>query len=364
MWLYFKEESNITFDIPEFKLNTQIFLKHNNLFLSVHVKANMVDFYNEDDKIGCQNWIIEEDTDDKDIFYIKNCFLREDSAQYLGNPNINQRVFLYTTKNRFTRWNILKVASDKYILKYAGDKFNKNDHTIVVARYKEDLDWLLPYNDCVIVYNKGPNDVTGFNTIIKLKNIGREGHTYLDHIIKNYNKISKRVTFLQGDSLPHNNTILYGLDNYDKFLDFQPLGLRWLEQNQIPPINLINKYKTITSYGLHFMVIQIINNLDYALEYYFFDEGVINTKNKYIQTYKLKDDRIIDHFLLRSKYPVSKQTDLINYSWSGLFSVNQSTILKHEPAVYERILEQLTFSHPQGGADGYVLEKLWAYIFE
>lgn len=364
MWLYFKEESNIILDIVDFKLNTPIFIKHINLFLSIHVTSNIVDFYQDDDKLGCQSWIIEQDSDDKDIYFIKNCFLRDDSAQYLGSPNLNQRVFLYTSKNRFTRWNILKVSSDKYIFKYAGVKFNKNEHTIVVSRYNENIDWLLPYNDCLTVYNKGSDDISGFNTVIKLKNIGREGHTYLDHIIKSYNNLANRVTFLQGDSLPHNNTILYGLDNYDKFLEFQPLGLRWLEQNQIPPNNLINKYKTITSYGLHYLVIKIINNLDYSQEYFFFDEGVINTKNRYIETYKLKDDKIIDHFLSRSKYPIKKPTDLINYSWSGLFSVSRQTILKHDVVTFKRILEQLTFSHPQGGADGYVLEKLWAYIFE
>ena len=230
MWLYFKEESNIIIDISDFKLNTPIFLKHHNLFLSIHVKANIVDFYNDDDKLGCQSWIIEEDEADKDIFYIKNAFLRDDSAQYLGNPNTNDRVFLYTSKNQFTRWNILKVATDKYVLKYVGDKFNKRDHTIVVARYKEDIEWLLPYNDCITVYNKGLTDIYGFKTVINLKNIGREGHTYLNHIIKEYDNLSNRVTFLQGDSQPHNNTILYGIDNYDKFLDFQPLGYKYKKQ--------------------------------------------------------------------------------------------------------------------------------------
>jgi len=363
MWLYFKEESNVIFDIKDFKVNTALHIKKDTLFLSIHVKTNIVDLNEEDDKIDCQKWIIE-DGDEPDIFYIKNCFLRDDSAQYLGNPNTNDRVYLYTSKNRFTRWNILKVDSDRYIFKYAGDKFIKAEHNIIVARYKEDISWLLPYNDCLTVYNKGPNNLEGYKTIVSLKNIGREGHTYLYHIINNYNSLSNRVTFLQGDSLPHNNTILFGLDNYEKFLDFQPLGLRWLEENQIPPTSLINRYKTVTDYGLHYLVIQVINNLDYAGDYFFFDEGVIGMKNLYIKTHKLMNDRIIDHFLSRSKYPVVKQTDSINYSWSALFSTYGKTIVKHDVDVYKRILEQLIFTHPQGGSEGYVLEKLWAYILE
>ena len=61
---------------------------------------------------------------------------------------------------------------------------------------------------------------------------------------------------------------------------------------------------------------------------------------------------------------MKKNTDLINYSWSGLFSVSRSIMLSHDLETYQRIIEQLTFSDPQGGQDGYVLEKLWAYIFE
>ena len=275
--LYFKEESKIILEIDSFALDKPIHIKHNNLFLSCQKTANIVEF-----SLTPDEWIIEPDKE-TDVFYIKHNFLRNDGALYLGNPNREQRVFLYTKKNRFTKWQIINVEENRYIFKYVGDKFNKQEHTIVVSRYNENLDWLLPYNDCVTVYNKG-KDAVNLKTVHTLKNIGREGHTYLYHIIENYNALSDRITFIQGDSLPHNETLLYGLDNFERFSAFQPLGLRWLEECQIPPNSILNKYKQITDYGLNYLVIQINGNLDYLNAYYFFDGGLVIVKNRYIKT--------------------------------------------------------------------------------
>jgi hypothetical protein len=77
---------------------------------------------------------------------------------------------------------------------------NKNQPQIVVARYKEDIDWLyclgLPY----IIYNKGEDiDVP----CIKLPNIGREAHSYLYHIVANYENLSNYTLFLQGYPYDH-----------------------------------------------------------------------------------------------------------------------------------------------------------------
>ena len=80
----------------------------------------------------------------------------------------------------------------------------KNNVEIVVARYNEDLIWLneYPFNQFeYIVYNKGDNDnfvKTNVKNIINLKNVGREGHTYLYHIIENYNNLSNIIVFLPG----------------------------------------------------------------------------------------------------------------------------------------------------------------------
>lgn len=83
---------------------------------------------------------------------------------------------------------------------------------IVVAHYKENLDWLEKINDYrvknIFVYTKGENipNVKNDKAIVsKLNNVGRESHTYLHHCVSQYdsmkNSPSDFVFFLQGS--PH-----------------------------------------------------------------------------------------------------------------------------------------------------------------
>lgn len=79
---------------------------------------------------------------------------------------------------------------------------------IVVSRYNEDLQWLKKkkFKYPVTIYNKGDNDnfykPKGCK-ILKLSNVGREGHTYLHHIIQNYDNLPELIIFLPG-SANHN----------------------------------------------------------------------------------------------------------------------------------------------------------------
>jgi hypothetical protein len=83
---------------------------------------------------------------------------------------------------------------------------------IVIARYDEDLNWLIPYSKQfkITIYNKGPEIEQSlhneFFDVINLQNIGREAHSYLIHIVKNYGKMDDVVLFLQGrisDEMDH-----------------------------------------------------------------------------------------------------------------------------------------------------------------
>jgi Protein of unknown function (DUF3431) len=79
---------------------------------------------------------------------------------------------------------------------------------VVIARYSETLEW---YNDPqyanlyqnTIVYNKGPNH-TYFHpsgiTEIQLPNLGCESHSYIHHIIHNYDHLADLTVFLPGSS--------------------------------------------------------------------------------------------------------------------------------------------------------------------
>jgi hypothetical protein len=71
---------------------------------------------------------------------------------------------------------------------------------IVVAKYNENIDWTKKINHKVTIYDKSDNPIQGS---IKLKNVGREGETFLYHIVNNYNNLDDVTVFLQGNPFDH-----------------------------------------------------------------------------------------------------------------------------------------------------------------
>jgi len=71
---------------------------------------------------------------------------------------------------------------------------------IVVAHYKEPLQWLEPFKEHVVVYHKNPDGCVThtFKKEIPLPNIGRESHTFLYHIVHNYDRLPDVTAFVQG----------------------------------------------------------------------------------------------------------------------------------------------------------------------
>lgn len=70
---------------------------------------------------------------------------------------------------------------------------------IVVAHYNENLVWLKHVSDEVTVYSKGNPPTKDFERTSNLPNIGREGHTFLHHIVHRYDTLANTTLFLQGD---------------------------------------------------------------------------------------------------------------------------------------------------------------------
>lgn len=91
------------------------------------------------------------------------------------------------------------------------DEKDKNYLEIVVSRYSENINWTKKYNNFITLYNKGEDEI---ENSISLENIGREGHTYLYHIINNYDNLAGYTCFLQGDPFnPHSPRLYQYLDH-------------------------------------------------------------------------------------------------------------------------------------------------------
>jgi hypothetical protein len=316
------------------------------------------------------NWVLEK-TEGDSMFYIRASTPLQYGEKYLGCPNRNNRLYLYTTNNRFTQWKIVKNDSF-HSIKYAGDKFNPADISLVIARHNEDVQWVTPYNDIACIYNKGRDNIKGVvDRIVPLENIGREGHTYLYHIIDNYDKLTEKTIFLQGDPFTHNNTILYGIDNYDRMDALQPMGLVYIRERNIPPPDVLEKNTKRTPYGLHYSVLKITDNCEYHTDNAFKDKGLEDLVVNYKRTYRFNDRikyrlpeiSIVSNFLNRCKLE-KKRLTVYPMTFCALFSVSKDIIQRNSIEAYFNISSELTDKHMQGGENGYVLERLWLHIFD
>lgn len=73
---------------------------------------------------------------------------------------------------------------------------------VIIAKYQEDVSWADEMGYDYVVYDKSGSLNTKF---IELENIGRETHTYLTHIIRNYDELSPVNVFVQGNPFDHLN---------------------------------------------------------------------------------------------------------------------------------------------------------------
>jgi hypothetical protein len=87
-----------------------------------------------------------------------------------------------------------------------GFQGNATNIEIVVANYEEDISWIkdIPENlySRITIYNKGSPKVYTIprSNVVTLPNIGREAHTYLHHIINNYDTLADVTLFLPGST--------------------------------------------------------------------------------------------------------------------------------------------------------------------
>lgn len=192
---------------------------------------------------------------------------------------------------------------------------------IVVARYNENIEWLLPYKEICTVYNKGNNDeiLNSFKTI-KLENVGRESHTYLYHIINNYDNLADKTVFFQGEIDDHN---ILNINDYLKEGHIIGKFTRLNIENLKKKINHSDKYKNDKN-------MKMCNYTPY--------EWI-----KYIIGIDIRDNTF------------SKVI------WGANFSLSKEIILLKPKIFYENIIKHVDCHiNPE---EGHYLERSWYLIF-
>ena len=247
---------------------------------------------------------------------------------------------------------------------------------IVVARYSENLDWLKKIKKSkdlkITVYNKGKDDIDV--PFIPLPNIGRESHTYLYHIIHNYDNLADQTIFCQGDPISHSPDFINLINKYrKKFEPVQPLSIRfWSEgvpphYEPNPPLPTIEATKNLwfdKKARVH--VEYMDNNFLTLFPYHYFDfnHKIYIEKNKKLYNIKNPLQFNVERFLL-------KDVDLdylIPFSFSGIFSIDRKPILDNSIDFYNNIMSIILYDTrniiPNKKIDhGYFLERLWLVIF-
>lgn len=203
----------------------------------------------------------------------------------------------------------------------------KNKFQIVIARYNENINWLLPYRDITIIYNKGDYNplLNKFQTIY-LENVGRESHTYIYHIVNNYDNLAERTLFFQGNISDHKMLDIEDYFKNDNFIgQFNEITIKDLSHN----INHYGKYKK--DYLSNNMKKCNFTPYDWIKKVIGIDINNITPKT--------------------SLYVV----------WGANFSLSKELILSKPKEFYQNILRYIDY-HPNL-EEGHYLERSWYIIF-
>jgi hypothetical protein len=112
---------------------------------------------------------------------------------------------------------------------------NQNNLEIVIARYKENLDWAKSLKYKINIFNKNEDDYALFEN--NLPNVGREGHTHFKYIIDNFDNLPQYIAFLQGHPFDHCHDVIDKINNFNFNIEFMPLGNTIELTRDIPSIN-------------------------------------------------------------------------------------------------------------------------------
>jgi hypothetical protein len=267
--------------------------------------------------------------------------------------------------------------------------------TLVCARYNEDLNWLLPLKtESIIIYNKGEDNLHMFpkQKVVKLPNLGREGGTYLHHIIQNYDNLSDYTIFTQAnpvDHIWHDNIEKSYKEIFDTFSEKKTYNFKYLSKHfiKVEQKCLMNYTSGMISLGYRYAppieIKKIIGCLTKMKDSYPLVKDelllLINDLNKLktdiIETYELTkiisknaafmhgDDHVKRRESLYSNFDFSFFLNTIGntytFGYGAIFVVSKKNIQFYPKSFWETIYS--TFQDVKPSA-GWGLEKMWRYI--
>lgn len=95
-----------------------------------------------------------------------------------------------------------ECAAARALRSIASGELTKRHVELVIAAAGEDLGWSEPWANVRTIYLKGAPPTNGGGIPVRpaqvLPNIGREQHTYIEHIVRRYESLAARTVFVHG----------------------------------------------------------------------------------------------------------------------------------------------------------------------
>ena len=218
---------------------------------------------------------------------------------------------------------------------------------IVVSRYNENIEWLNnpPFTNNtthVLLYEKGPNiSNIPHAQSIHLPNVGRCDHTFLYHIINNYDSLPDVTVFLPGSALMDHK-----INNTQKVLD---AVTQYIDTHDINIIHRVQHDLCANTPVKH-------------LEDFVLDKWTTsNIENKTINDESALQPSPIRPFG-KWFYQNLPNIELKSKVWYfAIFVVTKEQIRKHPIELYKRLIKYVdNHSNPEVG---HYLERTWANLF-
>ena len=217
------------------------------------------------------------------------------------------------------------------------------DIEFVVAHYSEDLAWLEPVIGHSKVYSKGgsKNAPKGSFDVEPLENIGREGHTFLHHIVKYYNDLKDVTLFTQGRVDDH--TDLKAQEMKEIALNTKPGGVNTFPHRAMELFDLWDgipweKYPCWARWS--------------SLEGVFKGKRAIKTPAQYFK----------DFF---NNFGRDGPPESIGFQPGAIFAVRRETVHQHPRELYQKMLEDLFLGEMKSvdPETGHYMERFWPAMF-
>jgi Core-2/I-Branching enzyme/Protein of unknown function (DUF3431) len=237
---------------------------------------------------------------------------------------------------------------------------------LIVARYRENLDWLdqVPAHFQIYVINKGDPLAPNWSrenppVIIPRENRGREADSYLHFLETADASAYEWLVFAQGNPFEHSPDFLGLLQHQDRWKDIQPLSCVW---NHLPPAFMIPREREHWIEG--YKVRKEIFSLNTLVTTRYHDEGIAITMKAYHQFHgEPMGINIAEHFFTQARMPeradAARNHELGTFCFGAQFAVRAERA-KEVPCDSLRAMRELCQAR---GIHAYIMERLWLHVF-